>query len=1040
LTGTQGRFAVVPAKTLNQAKSRLTKRLAGAGARARLSYAMLCDVLRALIQSDRFEDIVVVTDDPRVRHLADSLGVSAIEDKSGSLNQAVARGVDHCARRGAAVCAIVPGDVPLIGSEVVASLVQSYDTQRARTGSDLVGLVPCKAKEGTNLVMLDPAVPFRFCFGTDSFETHKAVLEAGNRPFAVFEAGDLAMDIDTDRDLDLLIARVRHGPADVAPATRAALEDLGLTHQPGGAEASGTAEGSGEAARAAEDRVDPRADDFDLLGRALPLSDLVSRAAVLRDAGYGNVVTYSRKVFIPLTHLCRDTCHYCVFAKTPREVDWLFMSVEDVLEIARKGAAAGCREALFTLGEKPELRYRAAREWLDARGFESTLAYVAHVAEIVRRETGLLPHINAGCMTPDEIAMLRRCAPSMGIMLENVSPRLCERGGPHFGSPDKDPKVRLQTIADAGRAGVPFTTGILIGIGETRLERLQSLFAILDLHRDYGHIQEIIVQNFVPKPSTKMAETAAADEDDLLWTIAMARLIFGPDMSIQAPPNLARGSLQALIGAGINDWGGVSPVTPDHVNPESPWPHLDRLAQFTAAAGKQLEPRLTIYPHYALDADRWTDDQVRGDVLRAMDGQGLAREDDWLSGVSADVPWAYRELPDLKRTGGGGLRLAASSEIETILGRCNETGSEGDIARLFSARGRDFDAVCAAADRLRQMRCGDAVTYVINRNINYTNICTYGCTFCAFSKGPRKNRGGDAPYNIGLDEIVDRAVEAEAKGATEVCLQGGIHPSFTGETYLQICAAIREALPDMHIHAFSPLEVTHGAKSLGLPKADFLVRLKEAGLNTLPGTAAEILTDRARAILCPDKLTTEQWLSVVRTAHSVGLKTTSTIMFGHVDRYTDWAMHLRLLRDLQIETGGITEFVPLGFVAHEAPLYRKGRARQGPTFRESVLMHAVSRLVLDPHIVNIQTSWVKMGREGGLACLNAGANDFGGTLMSESITRAAGAAHGQEMTPSMLEAAIRRIGRRPQQRSTAYQPICGGLWNARDLDLQMAFI
>jgi FO synthase len=612
----------------------------------------------------------------------------------------------------------------------------------------------------------------------------------------------------------------------------------------------------------------------------------------------------------------------------------------------------------------------------------------------------------------------------MGIMLESVSERLCEKGHVHYGSPDKSPQLRLQTIADAGRAKVPFTTGILIGIGETRRERLDSLLAIRSLHREYGHIQEVIVQNFVPKADTKMARVSPPDTDELLWTIAMARIIFGPGMSIQAPPNLSPGKLEALIKAGINDWGGVSPLTPDHVNPESPWPQLAALRQETAAAGKLLQERLTIYPAYSFKADDWLEGNMAGPVLKLSDGAGLAREDNWLSGQSVKIPESFNftppPSPDVFHP------ALVSKMTRGILDQAlagDHRFSVKEISHLFNARGGDFVAVCQAADLFRKSICGDAVSYIINRNINYTNICTYRCNFCAFAKGRKNTSASDAPYVKNPLEVAQLAREAWQRGATEVCLQGGIHPAFTGQTYIDICSAVKAAVPAIHIHAFSPLEVTHGAGSLGVSIGDFLARLKKAGLKTLPGTAAEILSDDIRAKICPDKINSQQWLDVIGTAHDLGLATTATIMFGHVDHYHHWAVHLLRILELQRRSGGLTEFVPLPFVADEAPIYRRGQSRRGPTLREAVLMHAVSRLVLSPHVSNIQTSWVKMGLEGASLCLQAGANDIGGTLMNESITRAAGARHGQEMKPGTLESTILSCQRLPFQRNTFYERV-----------------
>lgn len=752
------------------------------------------------------------------------------------------------------------------------------------------------------------------------------------------------------------------------------------------------------------------------------LAALLAAATELRDRGHRNVISYSRKVFIPLTQLCRDVCHYCTFARPPKPGERAYLTPAEVLEIARAGAAAGCHEALFTLGDKPELRYRVAKRELDELGYPTTIAYLAAMAELVHRETGLLPHTNPGVMSAEEIAALRRVSVSQGIMLESVAERLfTEKGAVHYGSPDKRPSVRLATIAEAGRQRVPFTSGILIGIGETRRERIESLLALRRLHLEYDHIQEIIVQNFRAKPGTKMADAPEPDLDDLLWTIAVARLVFGPEMNIQAPPNLSYDDYPKLVEAGLNDWGGVSPVTPDHVNPEAPWPHLEQLRERTAECGKVLVERLPVYPRYALDSERWQDPGMRTAVIRAMDAEGFARVDSWSPGDATVPPPA----PDLPRRLHPARPVDTSTrDVRDILA-AHEAGhelTEAQILRLFQARGDDYHLVCAAADRVRRAVNGDVVSYVVNRNINYTNICYFRCQFCAFAKGKLSESLRGIPYDLDLDEIVRRAREAWERGATEVCMQGGIHPDYTGATYLAILRAVKAAVPGLHIHAFSPLEVAQGAQTLGVSVREFLLRLREAGLATLPGTAAEVLDDEVRVILCPDKLSTTEWLRVVEEAHRVGFRTTSTIMYGHIDHPRNWARHLVALRDLQKRTGGITEFVPLPFVHMEAPIYLKGRARPGPTFREAVLMHAVGRLALHPYITNVQVSWVKMGVGGVRACLDAGVNDMGGTLMNESISRAAGAGFGQELPPEEMERVIRSMGRTPRQRTTTYGP------------------
>ncbi|MFN0145926.1 MAG: 5-amino-6-(D-ribitylamino)uracil--L-tyrosine 4-hydroxyphenyl transferase CofH [Dehalococcoidia bacterium] len=749
------------------------------------------------------------------------------------------------------------------------------------------------------------------------------------------------------------------------------------------------------------------------------LAPLLDTADRLNRSAHHNVVSYSRKVFIPLTQLCRDVCHYCTFAKPPVPGQRAYMTPDEVLAIARAGAAAGCHEALFTLGDKPELRYKVAKRELQEMGYETTIEYLTAMCELVLKETGLLPHANPGVMTRDEVAALRKVSVSQGIMLESVTDRLHEKGMVHHGSPDKRPAVRLKTMRFAGELQVPFTSGILIGIGETRLERVESFLALRDLHEEFGHIQEIIVQNFRAKPDTKMHDAPEPDLDDLLWSIAMARIIFGPEMNIQAPPNLSYDLYPRLVAAGLNDWGGVSPVTPDHVNPEAPWPHLDELRRNTAACGKELTERLAIYPAYALDGDRWLDEALRTPVIREIDSEGFARAEHWSPGELTAIPAGYEDVltPHEPRA-----RHHVSADVSAVIQVARAGGdlSESDVARLFRARGEDFFAVCEAADQLRREVNGETVSYVVNRNINYTNICYFKCQFCAFSKGKLSENLRGQPYDLGLDEIQRRVKEAWARGGSEVCMQGGIHPEYTGQTYIEIVKAARAAVPGIHVHAFSPLEVWQGAETLGISLEAFLGQLKEAGLGTLPGTAAEVLDDEVRATLCPDKINTAQWLEVQETAHKVGFQTTSTIMYGHIDGPLNWARHILRLRDLQKRTGGITEFVPLPFVHMEAPIYLKGKARKGPTFREAVLMHAVARLALHPHITNIQVSWVKMGPEGARACLQAGCNDLGGTLMNESITRAAGTQHGQELPPERMEEIITSIGRTPRQRSTAY--------------------
>jgi len=748
--------------------------------------------------------------------------------------------------------------------------------------------------------------------------------------------------------------------------------------------------------------------DADILDT--PLDDLTALARVVRDGAHGRRVTYSPKVFIPLTMLCRDRCGYCTFAKAPARLESPYLTAKEVLAVARAGRDAGCHEALFTLGERPELRYPVARDWLAAHGHGSTVDYLAEMCGLVLEETGLLPHANAGALFPDELARLREVSASQGMMVESLAEGLAA----HRGAPDKEPARRLATLEAAGELAIPFTTGILVGIGDDRRGQLAALRAIAVSHGRHGHVQEVIVQNFLPKPGTAMARADACPPEDLQWAIAAARLVLPREVHVQAPPNLSD-DLGPLLDAGIDDWGGVSPVTADHVNPERAWPALDVLREATEAAGHTLAPRLTVYPSFALDPERWLHPALRFGVLDASDAEGLARDASWCSGGETPPPVLVGGLPPLHAPHRGG----AVAEVLAGVALGQEVGA-AEIVTLFGARGPEVRSVAEMADDLRRQVVGDAVTFVRNRNINYTNVCTFKCRFCAFSKGPLSLNLRGAPYLLELDEITRRVAEAEAEGATEVCLQGGIHPSFDGDYYLHVLEAVREASTTIHIHGFTALEVTEGARRSEVPLAEYLTRLKEAGLKTLPGTAAEILDDDVRAILCPDKISTDEWLEAHRTAHSVGLRSNITIMFGSVEQPHSWARHMVVTRALQRETGGFTEFVPLPFVHMATPLYLQRKARRGPTFRETLLMHAVARIAYAGDIDNIQASWVKMGAEGARQVLQAGVNDLGGTLMDENISRAAGAQHGQRMGVEELEAIVAPLGRPLVQRSTLY--------------------
>jgi FO synthase len=773
---------------------------------------------------------------------------------------------------------------------------------------------------------------------------------------------------------------------------------------------------------------------LDVVSRA-DLSDLMAHARSVRDTHHGTRITYSPKVFIPLTMLCRDKCGYCTFAQPPARLEKPYLLPDDVLSIARSGARLGCHEALFTLGERPELRYSVAADWLKANGYDSTVHYLHDMAQLVLTETGLLPHANAGALYRDELSMLRPVSPSQGMMLETLRADLdC-----HKGAPDKHPQRRLDTLCTAGELSIPFTTGILVGIGESREDRVKALSLIAAVHRRYGHVQEVIVQNFLPKPRTGMQNAKPCPQDEFLWTIAAARLLLPPDIHLQAPPNLSD-DFGVLLDAGIDDWGGVSPVTADHVNPERPWPALDVLRKETEARNFALAPRLTIYPEYATKPETWLDTTLYFPVLDRSDAEGLGRDDpgalwpekvtaadvvhdgaevvlvghkstQWYSGSNMKPPTL---IPAPRR-----MVRGAVADVLDAHQQGNEVDEDGLVA-LFAARGAEVTAIAAYADDLRRRAVGDVVTWVHNRNINYTNVCTYKCKFCGFSKGPLSLNLRGTPYLLTLDDIAQRAVEAWEMGATEVTLQGGIHPDFDGDYYIDVTRAVKSAVPDIHVHGFTALEVTEGARRNGESLRDYLLRLKEVGLASLPGTAAEILDDDVRAILCPDKVDTEEWLECHRQAHSIGLGSNITIMYGSVESPRSWARHIVRTRDLQKETGGFTEFIPLPFVHMASPIYLQKRARRGPTFRETVLMHAIGRIAYDGLIDNVQVSWVKIGTHGAAQLLQAGCNDLGGTLMDENISRAAGANHGQAMTEGRFSEIVAPLGRHLSQRTTSY--------------------
>ncbi|QHA05318.1 bifunctional FO biosynthesis protein CofGH [Streptomyces broussonetiae] len=798
-----------------------------------------------------------------------------------------------------------------------------------------------------------------------------------------------------------------------------------------------------------------------LQARGEDLTDLAASAARVRDAGLEQagrpgVITYSKSVFIPLTRLCRDKCHYCTFVTVPgklrRAGHGMFMSPDEVLDIARKGAALGCKEALITLGDKPEERWPEAREWLDAHGYDDTIAYVRAVSVRILEETGLLPHLNPGVLTWTDFQRLKPVAPSMGMMLETTATRLwSEPGGPHFGSPDKEPAVRLRVLEDAGRSSVPFTSGLLIGIGETYEERAESLFALRKVSRAYHGIQELIIQNFRAKPDTAMRGMPDAELDDLVATVAVARHIMGPSACLQAPPNLVDSEYERLIGAGIDDWGGVSPLTIDHVNPERPWPQIEELAEKSAAAGFRLRERLCVYPEFVRRGEPWLDPRLRPHVSALADPRtGLAREDAVVEGH----PWQEPEevftaagrtdlhvaidtegrtadrREDFDEVYGdwAALREAAApgmtpQRIDTDVRQALRTAADDptrltdtEALALLHADGPALDALCRIADDVRRSAVGDDVTYIVTRNINFTNVCYTGCRFCAFAQ---RRTDADA-YTLSLEQVADRAQQAWDVGAVEVCMQGGIHPDLPGTAYFDIARAVKERVPGMHVHAFSPMEVVNGATRTGMPIREWLTAAKEAGLDSVPGTAAEILDDEVRWVLTKGKLPTATWIEVITTAHELGIRSSSTMMYGHVDQPRHWLGHLRTLARIQRETGGFTEFVTLPFIHTNAPVYLAGIARPGPSTRDNRAVTAMARLLLHPWIPNIQTSWVKLGTEGAAEMLRSGANDLGGTLMEETISRMAGSSYGSYKSVRDLVAVAEAAGRPARPRTTLY--------------------
>lgn len=767
---------------------------------------------------------------------------------------------------------------------------------------------------------------------------------------------------------------------------------------------------------------------------------LLALAGALRDAGLAasgrpRAITYSRKVFVPLTTLCRDRCHYCVFVDTPGQLlkkhKPAYMSPEQVLGVVRQGQAMGCKEVLLTLGDRPEDRWPEARAWLDEHGFASTLDYVAHIARLVTAETGLLAHANPGVMSAEELRMLRPTAPSMGMMLETTSRRLFEEPGQvHYGSPDKDPALRLEVIDAAGRERVPFTTGVLIGIGETLRDRAESLVAIRDAHARHavngqGHVQEVIVQNFRAKPRTAMQGAPDADLLEYVAAVAVARLVMGPRMRIQVPPNLSDAAeFELLVRAGADDWGGVSPLTADHVNPERPWPHLDDLAERTAELGFELRERLTAQPEFVLDPETWIDPGLRPAVAALADpATGLAA----VEGASDDLGSLSEGAPatETKRPEAAGrsehVSSRSSAVAEPVEGRSTTDGLRSGVRRiaeaaaadplalddaewvaLLEATGDDLDALAATADDVRRYTVGEAVTLVVNRNLT--------------SSGLRANPSTD-PGTFTLDDVGAIAADAADLGATELCVQGRLADDVDPSGYLDIARAVKAAAPGIHLHAYRPQDVRDLADRGGLGLEDALAALREAGVDTVPGTGVKVLSERVRALVAPGDLEVDRWIEGITAAHHAGFRSTSVLFYGHVETAAERIAHLRRLRELQSATRGFTEFVPIPLPgpAGGVPLV----AGRSP-LDEHRAMVAVARLLLSGSIPHIQIPWTRVGREASVVLLQSGGDDLGGTLLDGRVRPEAGIEHGLELPVTDAAALVAPLFRPFRLRTTTY--------------------
>jgi FO synthase len=722
-------------------------------------------------------------------------------------------------------------------------------------------------------------------------------------------------------------------------------------------------------------------------------------------------ITFSRNYTLSLSRTCQCYCKYCAFATHQAHIH----PPDEVERRLDEAVRRNCKELLVLTGERPEVNPEVARR-LAGWGHEDFTSYVAWACERAL-ERGILPHTNLGALGREDLARLREVTASQGLMLESVSERLMDTV--HAGSPTKHPAARLATIEAAGELRIPFTSGILVGIGESEEERVASLEALAQVHDRHGHLQEVILQNFVPHPRyygqevAEIADAAArrrwesgisnghnpvpAPEwscpvtiEDMKRLIAEARRLM-PGVGIQVPPNLADW-WGDLVDAGATDLGGLS-ANGDHISPEHAFPSPHELRKTLAPRGYALTERLCVYPHY-MDSE-WMEQGVL-DVIKLKYWSFIPRRG---SGRRSEESIDPGIAPEAIAKGSDGAEL-----------------TEDELTALFAeTRSEVIEQMRVAADGLRAELAGDTATFVVNRNINFTNVCVVGCAFCGFGQG---RRSPDA-YHVTEDDFRQRIAEATEFGATEVCMQGGIHPEYELEDYGRWLRLAKDAAPDIHLHAYSPMEIHFMCERSGRPPLEVFEYLIDCGLGSTPGTAAEVLDDGVRQRISPNKLPVDRWVEIIEASHAAGLRSTSTVMFGHIEEPRELARHMRVIRALQERTGGITEFVPLSFIPFNTMLGRTHGIEE-ISATENLKHTAVFRLALGRTIRNLQASWVKMGLEAATEALRWGVNDLGGTLMEENISRMAGSQHGVRLEPEQLIAAARAGGRRPAQRTTLY--------------------